>query len=284
MIGGLGLLLLVTIFSFVYPAGEQKAFSVATTGKVDSSGDVQGANEQIDDAFIARWRERYPTVCTTTNVIPSEGNPQTVENPYNEYALVEHWDETPNKYHLVSQELVGHASTGTTTLVANMLALVPQKDIWPGNALVAWSLPKTGGKLFFTSHRLSSDAPFSDFYSYDLHTGVVAFLPNASIYGPEWPWVISSDGFRFLSAYCRAESPEFFGRRLYVVDLWTDTARLVKTLPPGETLMEGISGFDGSSVEGKKEWLNNSTIQFTVYKESKTEDENQVLRVETLNI
>jgi len=284
VITGIGLLLLLVIFLRAYPSEKQNNFPLQTTETAALPENIQDEDEEIDDAFLARWDARYPTTCATTNIAPKSGDARDAINPHDTYELVYHWDSV-HKNRIISQELVGHSSTGITTLVANMLALIPPDSLWPGYVFFEYSFPQTGGKLFFSTHIPHSGAPSVDVYSYDLRTKRLNFLPNSSIYGPQFNEMISPDGLRYLSSYCRTEPFEERGRHLYVVDLWTDTARLVKSLPPGETFIQGVSGYDGSAVEGEKEWKNNSTIQFSVYKEHDLDnfsDENSLLRVETL--
>lgn len=140
-------------------------------------------------------------------------------------------------------------------IVADIYASVPETKGW---YLYDIAFAPTKHKLFFGLGN-EGDGPIHQLYSFDTATKTFTKLTEAykaidGWRGPEKA-SISPDGFQFISI----EKGE-----LSLVNMDTDSVRLLKKLPAGETFVKTNQNFGGTD-EGESSWLSNSKIQYSIF-------------------
>lgn len=129
----------------------------------------------------------------------------------------------------------------------------------------------TNGWTYYAFHVPDTDAGQSLAFAYSSTTGSVNPLKVAPRYQDTLTIErerIAPDGLKFASIYHRDVVEGDDPHSLYLVDLASDSVRIIKTLPAHETFIKGSDDFGGGPM-GNVSWTDNSTIKVEVYDATK---------------
>ncbi len=140
--------------------------------------------------------------------------------------------------------------------------------IYRGNLWIRFHksiFPKNSSRLFLSAYRPASDSYyFSDVptHYYDLTNGQLYETRISSYFDSEDP--TSPNQLKMLNL---GRNPQGYGRYLYLLDVLNDSVTKILELPPGENLIyQTNADMGGPSI--KIVWLDDNTIQYSVYDES----------------
>ena len=147
----------------------------------------------------------------------------------------------------------------------------------------------SSNRTYFYSYKDGTDAGAKMFYKLNQSTNTYTELLAAFSYrdsnNPN-PRAFSPDGTKFLSVLKEGNYSD--EQTLYLVDLKTDSAKILKTLPSNETFVQTHDSFAGYPVDGV-EWVDDSTIKVEIFDATKVEptsigEEHPALRSETIKL
>ncbi len=150
-------------------------------------------------------------------------------------------------------------------LVPSVKAAIPELGKELNHSLLKLSFPSTGSALFFVEVLLDTDAPPMDIFKFDLRTKTFTKLSSSEYYSGYGTKALSPDGEKIIALKDTVSDPNI--QKLWVIDLPTDTVKLAVELSGNESF-NGCSENCFSGIAGEISWLDNDTIQYSVYDSS----------------
>ena len=152
-------------------------------------------------------------------------------------------------------------TNNSTVIVPSIKEAFPELKKQNNLTLNTLSFPANADKLFFEEILSDTDAGPSALVAYDLHQQKFTKLQISQYWQFDYSPQISPDGQRLLAAYDNNNDGGL--RKLYSLNLETDTATLLTTLAQKETL-DSCDG-DCMGISTDLSWVDNSTAQYAVY-------------------
>ncbi len=146
-------------------------------------------------------------------------------------------------------------------LVASIKNAFPELKSQANVTLSKLSFPANADKLFFEEILSDTDSGPIALVSYDLKQQKFTKLQVSQYWQFDYTPQVSSDGQRLLAAYDTAKDGGL--RKLYSLNLETDTASLLVTLSQNETL-DSCDG-DCMGISTDFSWIDSNTAQYAVY-------------------
>lgn len=210
------------------------------------------AHQQSAPAKSVESTPPSPTQYPAPSQTPS---PQTV--PSDVYQLV---IPDPASY---DQQLVKvDPKTGEKkVLVPSIKNAFPELKTDFNKTLSKLSFPAQSDKLFFQEIFSETDAGPVGLVAYDIPSNKFTRLKVSQFWKYEFEPKISPDGRNLVATYDFSSDGRL--RKLYVLNLETDTATLLVTLKGSETLNSCAE--DCLGISDDLSWIDNQTIQYSVY-------------------
>lgn len=164
------------------------------------------------------------------------------------------------------QTIVGVNSNGTTTLLERANSKFSAQNDLEITPLIP--MPTSGNILFFEVVPAFKDygsGYLTTIYSYNSKKNTFHQLAAPSSLPASDAAAVSPDGFREVFMNCPDQvNHSLECNTLHLVDLWSDKASILVTLPKGETLAAMAGNFAGEPTP-LFTWTDNYTLQYNVY-------------------